>query len=157
MSKYFQVPTEQELLKLNGKSELYYCYKGFKKKLDKPLIGYKKALLFKDGTYTGRNCIVKLEIPVGATCVFFGGGNSEHKHRASVAKVLDILTIKELKRIEGNVFAMGSSGSGWIRRTTLYIKGHNAKPDLFDADIEEECTNGIHFFTDVKRAQKWDV
>ena len=83
------------------------------------LIGWKKCM---------NGVIVKLRIPEEAKrCHAFG-----RKCRAEYAEVLEVI---------GAEFGVSQHD-----QKTKYIKGETIRPDLFDENWQDECSNGIHFF-----------
>jgi len=83
------------------------------------LIGWKKCM---------HGVIVKLRIPEEAKrCHAFG-----RKCRAEYAEVLEVL---------GAEFGVSQHD-----QKTKYVKGETIRPDSFDENWQEECSNGIHFF-----------
>ena len=44
---------------------------------------------------------------------------------------------------------------GWQQGDFIYKVGRVAKPDSYNDDIRQECTNGIHFFVTREEAEDW--
>jgi hypothetical protein len=84
--------------------------------------------------------IAKLLIPAKAKKV----NSTGRKCRAEFVKVLE-LTDLEGKAVKG-IFLDKHTGE------LEYKKGIIVRPDSFNDDIREECTNGIHFFLSRKEA-----
>ena len=92
------------------------------------IIGWKKA-----GTH-----IVKLLIPADAQRSHAFG----RKCRAEFVKVLE-------------VFGGTRATTNTHGPTTLYIPGSVVKPDKWDNDFHNECSNGIHFFITREEAENY--
>jgi hypothetical protein len=87
--------------------------------------------------------IVKLEIPSDAkrTCNFIN-----RKCRAEFVKVIEVYDLNG-KEIELGIAAHDMK--------TEYRKGEIVRPDKYDDDLRNDCTNGIHFFVTRKEAELW--
>ena len=89
------------------------------------------------------NSIATLIIPKQAKRINYMGSR---KCRAEYAKVLSIETIegKKLRQDTGR----------W-KSDFVYKVGSIVRPDKFDDDIRNECSNGIHFFLTKQEAIRW--
>jgi hypothetical protein len=96
-------------------------------------IGYKKLQ---------QKRIAKLQIPAKAKRVSTPIGR---KCRAEFVKVLEIIDL------DGNKWTAGRS----LHNGALYNVGQIFKPDSFDPNFLEECTNGVHFFITRKEAEQY--
>jgi hypothetical protein len=94
------------------------------------LIGWKKCR---------NDVIVKLKIPATAKRSHAFG----RKCRAEFADVLEVVGAKE-----------GISGND---PNTIYRVGETVKPDSFDENWQDECSNGIHFFITREEAEAYSV
>jgi hypothetical protein len=97
------------------------------------LIGWKKCHT------EGGACLVKLLIPEDAK----RSNATGRKCRAEFAVVLDI---------EGAELAMSGYNSDFI-----YRKGETVRPDKWDENRWDECSNGIHFFITREEAEDWSL
>jgi len=98
-------------------------------------IGWKK------GQY---GCIIELEIPAKAKRHNYLGGR---KCRAEFVKVIEIRDSKGHKVKE--------CYNGTHEHKILYKVGEIVKPDSYDPDPLNECSNGIHFFLTRQEAKNW--
>ena len=96
------------------------------------IIGWKKAK-----NPAGGDCIVKLKIPEAAK----RSNATGRKCRAEYAEVLDVI---------GAEYAI----SGYDG-TMEYHKGQTVRPDSYDENRWNECSNGIHFFITREEAEAW--
>ena len=100
------------------------------------------------GTFTAwkkcdNECLVKIEIPAKAKRHNSLGGR---KCRASYVKTLQIWDK------DGNEV---KECCGQRDGETIYKVGRLTKPDKYDSNPLEECSNGIHFFITKQEAQDW--
>jgi hypothetical protein len=151
--KYMQAPEFTQKMNLTDR--------GVKLRLTEPLIGYKKVtLLSEKRNNIAQKAIAHLVIPAGTMCVFHGGGNSRGKHRAQKAFVTKLTTIKGVE-LSSDRLAFGTHALRSFDEVidgdqlTIYQKGFIAYPNGFDGDIYDDCTRGLHFFTELSKAVKW--
>ena len=93
------------------------------------VIGWKKC---RDGV------IVKLLIPAAAK----RSSATTRKCRAEFVQVLEVIGADE--------------GVSEYNRGIKYRAGETVKPDSFDEDRWNECSNGIHFFITREEAEEWN-
>ena len=105
---------------------------------DGPIIGWKKC---NDGV------IVKMQIPAKAK----RSNATGRKCRAEYVKVLALYDCSSETELAADTVAVTSAHGP----TTEYRKGHIVKPDSFDEDRWEECSNGIHFWITRLEAELW--
>ena len=98
------------------------------------LIGWKKCR-----AKTGY-CIVKLLIPADAK----RSNSSGRKCRAEYASVIDVI-------------GADVGYSGYDGGETEYKTGNEVRPDKFDENRWDECSNGIHFFITREEAEAYDL
>jgi hypothetical protein len=98
------------------------------------LIGWKKCR-----AETGF-CIVKLHIPADAK----RSNASGRKCRAEYAKVIEVIGAEK-------------GLSHYDDGKTEYIAGAEIRPDRFDENRWDECSNGIHFFITREEAEAYDL
>ena len=105
-------------------------------------------LIPEEGTFIAwkkchNGCLVKLEIPAKAKRHNSLGGR---KCRASYVKTLQIWdgSGKEIKECYGKHDS-----------NTKYTVGKITRPDKYDPNPLEECSNGIHFFISKQEALDW--
>ena len=126
-------------------------------------IGYKKIILEAKHTYNGRAYIIygiaKLRIPETAQRSSAFGS----KCRCSEAFVEEIASIDGSIKYDSAVSVRGIDKIlCWYNPVAIddtvsvsYIVGKTVKPDSFDPNWWNECSNGIHFFMTRKEAEKY--
>lgn len=100
-----------------------------------PFIGYKKLR---------GNLIATLFIPVEAERV----GSLQRKCRASKAQVVSILDLDKGKCVQRGISLRDPQ--------FIYSVGATVYPDAFDADPNDLCGEGIHFFMTMEEAIKYE-
>jgi hypothetical protein len=98
------------------------------------LIGWKKCHAAKGF------CIVKLHIPADAK----RSNASGRKCRAEYAKVIEVIGAEK-------------GLSHYDDGKTEYVAGAEIRPDKFDKNRWDECSNGIHFFITREEAEAYDL
>jgi len=88
------------------------------------------------------NCLIKLEIPADAKRHNYLGGR---KCRAEFAKVLEIRDGKKRPK----------TCKGLWSSSFTYKVGEICRPDSYNPNPLEECSNGIHFFITKQEAKDW--
>jgi uncharacterized protein YjbI with pentapeptide repeats len=100
------------------------------------------------GTFEGwkklaGNCIAHLRIPASAGRV----NSTGRKCRAEYVKVIAIY--------DAFGFSLGEPVFSQRDMNTVYKAGCTVRPDSYNPDIRDECTNGIHFFITRKEAEEY--
>lgn len=120
-------------------------------------IGYKKIMVEGKRTYDGRANITygiaKLRIPETAQ----RSSAFESKCRCSEAFVEEIASIDSLTKYHNGLSLRGIDTSMRIddSMSIRYVVGETVKPDSFDPDWWNECSNGIHFFMTREEAENY--
>ena len=123
------------------------------------MIGYKKAIkssigenTFFDSDLDDRNdffVIVKLRISPKAKVIKGEWNNVENKHRASSAKVLEIISMKSGRKCKT---AKSKHDFSFKYKVGETVRPIGAK---FDMSSFEVCTSGIHFFLTEEEARNY--
>ena len=100
------------------------------------IIGWKKA-----HTPKGNDCIVKLRIPESAK----RSSSTGRKCRAEYAEVLEVIGAK---------YAI-SDHKGMDGKPIEYHVGQTVRPDKWDDNRWEQCSNGIHIFVSRTEAEEY--
>jgi hypothetical protein len=84
------------------------------------------------------------------------------KHRANKLEVLLIIdmyygTTTEKSIVNRFNYYSRSKLSGQISKCTNYVVGSIVEPDTFDNDLENVCSNGIHYFKSLERAYYYGI
>jgi hypothetical protein len=101
------------------------------------IIGWKKA------HSSGADCIVKLRIPEAAKRSSATG----RKCRAEYAEVIEVIGAE-------CAFSDHEDGNG---RQLEYRPGQTVRPDKWDENRWQECSNGIHFFVTRIEAEQYSL
>lgn len=134
--------------------------KAGKWKLDVPITGFKKIeCKCRDGKL--KRFVAELEVPAGATVVHpyenvnDGYGHTTVRSTPSGKFRTDKFILKEILTNPGDSKPV-SCHSIWTSSFT-YSEGETYKPNSFNKNVDDECTNGLYFFLDKQRAVDYGV
>ena len=97
------------------------------------------------GQFTGwkklRGCLAEVIIPEDAGRV----NSTGRKCRA------EYVVVKKLYNVIGTIY----DNCSHYDSSVVYTEGATVRPDSYNPDFREECTNGIHFFITRKEAEEY--